>query len=135
MSIGRIAILAAAVLLACGGCVERTMTITSDPPGALVTLSREEVGRTPVTVPFTWYADYEVILRHQGYETLKTHWQVTPPIHDVFPLDLLSELAPWTYRVERTAHFEMDKLDPPTDQELLERAEELRRRNEMPVER
>src|SRR6202000_2421377 len=45
------------------GCVERKITIGSAPAGAIVTLNDEEVGRTPVTVPFTWYGDYDIVLR------------------------------------------------------------------------
>jgi hypothetical protein len=59
-----IAVLACASLLA--GCLERTITITSDPTGALVHLNDAEVGRTPVTVPFTFYGNYTVRLEHPG---------------------------------------------------------------------
>ena len=110
------------------GCVERTLTITSEPPGALVYVSSVEVGRTPVKMPFTWYADYEVILRLQGYKTLKTHLKVDPPIYDVPPLDLLSELAPWTYHVHRHGHFKLTKAALPSDAELIRRADALRDR-------
>lgn len=115
------------------GCVERTLTITSAPSGALVYVSAVEVGRTPVTMPFTWYGDYDVVLRLDGYETLKTHHEVKPPIYEVPPLDLLSELAPWTYHVERSAHFELTKSAEPADADLLKRAEELRARELEPV--
>ncbi len=119
-----------ALLLA--GCVERTLTVTSEPAGALVYVSSVEVGRTPVTLPFTWYGDYEIILRPQaaelqaGYRTLKTHYNVIPPLYDVPPLDLLSELAPWTYQVRRGVHFTLPKRVEPLDAELMERAEQLR---------
>lgn len=45
------------------GCVERKITVISNPEGALLTLNDVEVGRTPVTVPFTWYGDYDVQIR------------------------------------------------------------------------
>ena len=54
----RAIVLIAAVLAAGGGCVEREMTLTTDPPGALVYVSDKEIGRTPVTQPFLWYGDY-----------------------------------------------------------------------------
>jgi hypothetical protein len=114
--------------LAPAGCVERSFTLTSNPPGALVMLSSEEIGRTPVTIPFTWYGDYEVILRLEGYETLKTHHNLKPPVYEVFPLDFFSEIAPWTYRDRRSAHFELTKRTPPSDETLMQRADELRLR-------
>lgn len=48
------------------GCLERTITITSQPTGALVHLNDREVGRTPVVVPFTFYGTYTVRLEHDG---------------------------------------------------------------------
>ena len=126
-------VLAGALLALVGGCVERTLTITSDPPGALVYVSSVEVGRTPVKMPFTWYADYDVVLRLQGYKTLKTHCKVDPPIYDVPPLDLLSELAPWTYHVHRHGHFKLTKATPPSDAELIRRADALRDRAQEPL--
>ena len=55
-----------ALLLASVGCVERLITVRSQPSGALVYLNDEEVGRTPVTVPFTFYGYYDVRLEHEG---------------------------------------------------------------------
>lgn len=48
------------------GCVERLITVRSQPPGALVHLNDEEIGRTPVTVPFKFYGTYDVRLEHEG---------------------------------------------------------------------
>ena len=112
------------------GCVERKLTITSEPAGALVYVSSEEIGRTPVTIPFTWYGDYDVILRMEGYKTLKTHLNITPPLYEVPPLDLFSELAPWTYRVQKSAHYTLAEKKKIDEAELYRRAEELRLRNE-----
>lgn len=127
--------LLAAFALTLAGCVERKMQITSEPDGALVYVSDVEVGRTPVTLPFTWYGDYDVILRRDGYETLKTHADINAPWYELPPLDLFSALAPWTYHDERYLHYELEKLDPPSEEELIERAERLGERNAEPVER
>ncbi len=43
------------VNLFAAGCVQRTITITSDPPGALVWLNDREIGRTPLDVNFVYY--------------------------------------------------------------------------------
>lgn len=121
-------VLAMAALLAAGaGCVERKLTITSEPPGAIVSISDVEVGRTPVTIPFTWYGDYEVILRREGgYETLKTHADIKMPLYEVPPFDLMSELAPWTYKDHRYLHYSLKRAAEPTDQELIDRARTFR---------
>ncbi|HWB52725.1 MAG TPA: PEGA domain-containing protein [Tepidisphaeraceae bacterium] len=42
-------------LLMAGGCgVQRQMVMTSNPPGALVYLNGQEIGRTPLKHEFLW---------------------------------------------------------------------------------
>ena len=55
------------------GCVERRLTINTEPQGALVVLNDEEIGQSPVTVSFNWYGDYNVRISKEGFETLNTH--------------------------------------------------------------
>lgn len=108
-----------------GGCVERTLNITSDPPGALVYVSDVEKGRTPLTMTFLHYGDYEIIFRKDGYTTAKTHANLNPPVYEYTGLDLLSEIAPWTYHDRRHFHQKLDKLTLPSDEELIRRAQEM----------
>jgi hypothetical protein len=122
-------VLAGAVLaLGAGwGCVERRVTITSQPEGALVFFADEEIGRTPLTVPFLFYGDREVILRKEGYDTLKTHADLRPPIYDVPPWDLISQaMVPWTYHYHVHKHFVMKTQELPNEQELIRRADQLK---------
>lgn len=113
---------------AAGGCVERTMKIQTDPPGALVTINDEEVGVSPVKVSFTWYGDYEIILRKTGHQTVKTHYQVNAPWWQFPPFDLITEtLIATTIRDERELPvFSLPPAAPPTQSELVERAVEMR---------
>jgi hypothetical protein len=122
-------------MAALGGCVERKMTITSEPAGALVRVSDVEVGRTPVTVEFTWHGDYEIILRQEGYKTLVTHAIITPPWYEIPGIDLLSETAPWTYHEDRYLNFKMEKLTPPTNEQLIKNADELKKQALEPTTR
>ena len=73
-----------------GGCVERLLTINTEPQGALVTLNDEEIGTSPVTVSFQWYGDYDVRITKEGFETLKTHRQLKGPWYDAFPFDFFA---------------------------------------------
>src|SRR5688500_8891874 len=60
----RSALLFLVLTVAVAGCgVQRSLTVQSEPPGALVYLNGLEVGRTPVTRDFTWYGVYDVELR------------------------------------------------------------------------
>lgn len=126
-----ICILAGVCLAAVAGCVEREWTITSEPLGAVVYISDIEVGRTPVTIDFTHYGNYEVILRKEGYETLKTSVKLDPPPYEWVGVDFFSEIAPWTYHDRRETLHVLQKYKPPTDAELHERAQELREQNLM----
>jgi hypothetical protein len=128
-------ILALAAAACSQGCLEREMTITSQPPGALVYVSDVEVGRTPVTRPFTWYGDYDIILRMERYKTLSTHAQINPPPQEIPPLDLLCEIAPWTIRDRRYLDFKLEPTTAPADADLIRRAEAMRDKNLQPVKR
>jgi hypothetical protein len=118
------------VLYLAGGCVERTLSVQSNPPGALVYLNNEEVGRTPVQRDFLWYGDYEVTLRKDGYQTLKTSKAVIAPFYQWIPLDLISELLPIHFKDLHTLTYNLQAAPPDNGNEaaLLARAQELRGR-------
>ena len=121
----------AAVVITCvfacatPGCVRRTITITSDPSGALVWLNDREIGRTPVDVDFTYYGEYDVRLVKDGYEPLVTSGKATPPVWDNVPLDLGAELWPSEIESRIAWHFALEPAasDPAA---LLERAASMR---------
>lgn len=127
----------------CGGCAERRLSITSEPPGATVWVNDVEVGRTPVEANFTHYGTYDVRLRLDGYEPIATGARADAPWYEFVGADLITEAIPWgehggvTTRVswnfamkpalERTedrAAFEAD---------LLERAKALKSRLSPPT--
>jgi hypothetical protein len=106
-----------------GGCVERRLTIKTEPEGALVLLNDEEIGTSPVTVSFNWYGDYNVVIRKEGYETLKTHRNLEAPWYDGFPFDFFAQVVvperivdsyEWT--------FELSEKRDISREELLEQA-------------
>lgn len=110
------------------GCVERTMTITSEPSGALVYLNGEEVGRTPLTRDFVWYGNYDVQVRHEGHETLDTNTWVVAPWWQWPPFDLFAELLPVRLTDRRVLHYELAETSPADvdPDQLLDRATALR---------
>jgi hypothetical protein len=93
-----------------GGCVERSLTIDSDPPGAAVFLDGESLGSSPVTVPFTFYGRREVLLRKVGYRNIRRIERVRAPWYQWFPLDLLSE-AVWPGTIHDRRSF-LYRLEP-----------------------
>ena len=111
-----------------GGCVERQLTINTEPQGALVALNDEEIGESPVTVSFNWYGDYNVAIRKEGFETLKTHRRLKGPWYDKFPFDFFAQILnpkrivdyyEWT--------FKLTYQKPTSREELVRDAEELKR--------
>jgi len=114
-----------AIILA--GCVERNLTINTDPQGALVVLNDEEIGTSPVTVSFEWYGDYDVRISKEGYETLKTHRNLKAPRHDAFPFDLFSLLNPERIVDEYEWTFELAPKKEISREELIQNAEELKK--------
>ncbi|HEV8605644.1 MAG TPA: PEGA domain-containing protein [Tepidisphaeraceae bacterium] len=109
------------------GCAQRTVDITSQPSGALVYLNGEEVGRTPMRYDFMWYSDYDVVLRKDGYQTLKTHHKIDPPLLFIPPLDLVGELV--GARDHRRWHFTMETPHPAATNPagLINRAQSLKK--------
>jgi hypothetical protein len=113
--------------LVCGGCVERTLDVRSDPPGALVYLNDQEIGRTPLAKHFLWYGTYDVQVRKDGYETLKTKSPVIAPWWQWIPFDFVAELVPVKFHDSHTVSYTLRPLakaqiDPQT---IVERAEDL----------
>lgn len=118
------------------GCVERLITVTSEPPGAVVWLNDVEIGRTPVQTEFTFYGTYDVRLWLEGYEPLHTSREANSPVYDYPGLDLIAEAIPTTIESRVDWHFVLTPLPERAEgadrealnRELVERARDLRGR-------
>jgi hypothetical protein len=113
--------------LSAGGCarIERRITITSDPSGAIVSLNDTEVGRTPVEVDFTYFGVYDVRLRKEGFEPIVTTAEAKAPLHEQPVIDLVAMMFPATLKTRIDWHYTLELAD--TDESgLLQRAAELR---------
>lgn len=121
-----VVILITTLLLA--GCVERRLTINTQPQGALVVLNDEEIGASPVTVSFEWYGDYNVAIRKEGFETLKTHRKLKAPWYDNFPFDFFAQiLNPKRIIDSYEWTFELAPRKQIGREELIRNAEELKK--------
>lgn len=110
-TITRVGLATLALALAGCGQVTRQMTLKSKPSGALVYLNGQEVGRTPCTVDFTWYGKYDLVLRREGSQTLKTTQNVVAPWWQWIPLDLAADLVPGR-KVDHHEYFYLLKPQP-----------------------
>jgi hypothetical protein len=113
--------------IALAGCVERRLTINTEPEGAMVILNDQEIGVSPVTVSFNWYGDYWVRLRKDGYETLDTHRRLKAPLHDYFPFDFVAGLL-YPGRIVNAYEwtFALAPQEYPTREQLVENGEAVR---------
>ena len=115
-------------LLLLAGCVERTVTIRTQPEGARVILNDQDVGLSPVKVPFTWYGDYDIIVRKKGYETLSTNRNIKAPWYQWPFLDLWTEcFIPFTIHDDRELDtFVLAPAQHPDRSELIRNADQMR---------
>jgi len=66
---------------------------------------------------FTWYSNYDVTLRKDGWETLKTHKKIDPPLLFIPPIDLLGEFV--GAKDHRRWNFVMERPDPGRGRHLI----------------
>jgi hypothetical protein len=105
------------------GCVERKLTIVTQPENATVWLNDEEIGTTPVTVDFNWYGDYRVRIEKSGYAIINTHKKLKPPFYDRFPIDFFAQHL-WPRRIVDTYtwNYELAPYQAPDPEELVKAA-------------
>jgi hypothetical protein len=114
-----------------GGCVDRLVSIRSEPTGAEVYLDGVKVGETPCEVRYTWYGTRELILEKRGYREVRERVSLSGPWWQYPVLDFVTDvLIPFTITDRTDLTYTLERA-PTTQDELVEvraRAEELRRR-------
>lgn len=114
-------------LVGAAGCLERRVSITSDPPGATVIVNDVELGRTPLEAGFTHCGLYDVRVEHDGYDPLRTAARAPAPFHEYPPVDLLATALPVTVSTVVPWNFTLTPAAA-ADAGLLDRARALRGR-------
>ena len=128
-----VAVLIVGLFLA--GCVERQLTINTQPQEALVVLNDEEIGTSPVTVSFNWYGDYDVRITKEGYQTLKTHRKLESPWYDNFPFDFFAQILNPQRMVDSYEwSFELPEKVQVSREELIGDSQELKAQMNQPQE-
>ncbi len=102
------------------GCVDRSLSIRTDPTGAQVFIDGVDVGESPVTVPFSHYGTRAVLVRmeeddQRGVRSLAPQHRLvhlSPPWYQRFPIDIVSELLwPGTIEISYEERFELEPQD------------------------
>ena len=107
------------------GCVKRTLSITTTPPNALVWLNDREIGRTPLSVDFLYYGEYDIRIQHDETESVMTSRWLRAPWWDMPFIDIGAEVLPFQLDSVPSWHFD---LRPRNDsvEELVDRATQFR---------
>jgi hypothetical protein len=115
---------------ALGGCVERFISVRSDPPGAIVTLDDQKIGPTPVEIPYTWYGMRLLSVDLPGYTPVRETIALNPPWWQFPPIDFITDvLVPATITDRTEFSYFLEKVTAQPDKELEAvkgRAAELR---------
>lgn len=110
------------------GCVRRRLMVRSNPPGAMVYVDNQLIGTTPCATSFVYYGTREIRLVKAGYETYTVNQPIPAPWYQIPPLDFVSEnLAPRQIQDFRTVTYDLKPQTIVPTEQLLGRAEELRR--------
>lgn len=144
---------AALAFLCLPSCATRTLTVETEPPGALVYLDAKELGRTPLTVPFAHGGVRELLVLHDEgvmrdgervtFEPVRLRREIGSWAFDVFPFDVFTSLSPVPLhdeehvRVELTPTRDLDLLrvdQAAFSEALLDRAAGTRERSRVALE-
>lgn len=119
-----------AVLVANGvGCngVRRRLTITSEPPGAIVYLNNKEIGKTPISQNFLHSGVYNIKCYKEGYEMNETYYKAGTPWYLYPGIDFFSQnFTPGELRDEQSGHIVLEQKREIPENELYEKASQLR---------
>ena len=126
MALVVLALAVGASLIGCNS-VRRRLTITSEPPGAVVYLNNKEIGKTPISQNFVHSGVYNIKCFKEGYEMSETYYKAGCPWYLYPGVDFFSEnFVPGEIRDEQHCHVTLAQKREIPDSELYERASALR---------
>lgn len=107
--------------------MHRRLTVRSDPPGAAVVVDGREIGTTPVSLDYTYYATREITLIRDGYKTVTMPLKLQTPWYQYFPLEFFSDNLAFTHiRDKREVLYQLEPEEMVPTQDVLDRANNLR---------
>ena len=118
-----------ATTLVATGCnsVQRRMVIRTQPEGAFVSIDRQPIGYSPVSVPWTYNGTREIQLEKDGYKTVKVQQHLPPTWYEAFPISFVTEnFLPRELRDERVLDFQLEPREMVNEDQLINRANQLR---------
>ncbi len=113
----------------CVGCVDRRFVVTSNVPGAQISVDGEPLGSAPLDSQYVYTGKREFRANAPGYEPLVEMVKFEPRWFDYPGLDLFAEVF-WPFRIEdvRRVHLSLEPAKPIPVDEIKANAENLRAR-------
>jgi len=129
-AVGCLSILA--LLTVAVGCVDRRFVVSSNVPGAHVTVDGEHLGPAPLDSQYVYTGKREIRVSAPGYEPSNQLVKFEPKWYDYPGLDLFAEVI-WPFRIEdvRRVHVDLQPAQPVNIPELQAKADVLRSRTSM----
>ena len=119
------------------GCVERLISIRSEPTGADVFVDGERRGSTPHIERYSFYGGREITLVKKGYRSNRRLVELNAPWWQIFPFDLITDVViPFTLTDRVELNIVLEKEPPAAEAlgETLKHAEEAREKANLPPE-
>jgi hypothetical protein len=109
------------------GCADRRIIIRSEPEGAKVIVDSKEMGVTPCSFPFTYYGTREIILKKNGYQTMRILKQINAPFIHIFPFDVLILFVPYPLKDHRDFSYILVAYNKSDVKDILKRGDDLKK--------
>ncbi len=107
--------------LALSGCVERLISVRTEPSDAAVFINGKLVGETPLEHEIDFYGVVDIVVRREGHVSQRTRVELEAPWHQTFPIDFFAEfLVPWTIRDQHEVSVTLETLPLEYDSALVE---------------
>jgi len=114
-------------LLCLSGCVQRRLIVKTQPEGAFVSIDKQPVGYSPVSVPFTYHGTREFQVEKDGYKTITVQERIRPKWYSTFPFSFVTEnFWPREIRDQRIFDFQLQPKTMTDENGLVDRANDLR---------
>ena len=119
------------------GCVERLLSIRTEPAGAQVFVDGELRGTTPHVEKYAFYGTREITLVKKGHRTYRKMVELDSPWWQIFPFDLFTDvIIPFTFTDRVDLDIVLEKEPDAADAigETLKRADESRDKANLPAD-
>ena len=123
---------AALLWLTATGCrsTHRRLTIDSEPRGALVLVDGRQIGFTPASISYDYYATRRITLVKDGFETQSFLQPLRPPLWQIPPADFITDnFLPRQVEDRRVVRRRLVPKTMARTEDVLGRADELRGRS------